>query len=171
MEYQIANATLVDVPELNTLVNGAYRGDSGRQGWTTEADLIDGTRLDESILTDLINRNDTVVLAYREQGVLLGCVELRHEGSKLYLGMLSVRPTTQGKGIGKKLLAAAEKHASSMGCSVITMVVISVRSELIAWYQRHGYTLTGERKPFITPDERWGIPKSTLEFLVLEKKI
>jgi ribosomal protein S18 acetylase RimI-like enzyme len=171
MNYVVSKATLADVPELNNLVNGAYRGDSGRQGWTTEADLIDGTRLDEAILRDLINRNDTVVLTYREGGTLLGCVELRQEGPRLYLGMLSVQPNTQGKGIGKRLLAAAEGHALSIDCSVITMVVISVRSELIAWYQRHGYVLTGERKPFVTPDERWGIPKSTLEFVLMEKQL
>lgn len=169
MSYTISNATLADVPELNKLVNGAYRGDSGRQGWTTEADLIDGTRLDEAILTGLINRADTTVLTYREDGKLLGCVELRHEGPKLYLGMLSVQPNTQGKGIGKKILAAAEEHAKKLGCAVITMVVISVRSELIAWYERHGYSLTGERKPFVAPDERWGVPKSVLEFVLMEK--
>jgi ribosomal protein S18 acetylase RimI-like enzyme len=171
MDYTIAKATLADVPELNNLVNGAYRGDSGRQGWTTEADLIDGSRLDEAILIDLISRADTAVLLFRESGTLLGCVELRQEGPKLYLGMLSVQPTTQGKGIGKKLLAAAEEHAVAIGCRAIKMVVISVRAELIAWYQRHGYALTGERKPFVAPDERWGIPKSTLEFVVMEKRL
>jgi ribosomal protein S18 acetylase RimI-like enzyme len=171
MDYTIAKATLADVPELNNLVNGAYRGDSGRQGWTTEADLIDGSRLDEAILIDLISRADTAVLLFRESGTLLGCVELRQEGPKLYLGMLSVQPTTQGKGIGKKLLAAAEEHAVAIGCRAIKMVVISVRVELIAWYQRHGYALTGERKPFVAPDERWGIPKSTLEFVVMEKRL
>ncbi|HMR55837.1 MAG TPA: hypothetical protein PKC10_00875, partial [Cyclobacteriaceae bacterium] len=39
------------------------------------------------------------------------------------------------------------------------------------WYVRHGYILTGERKPFVIPDTRWGIPKKELEFVVLEKKL
>jgi hypothetical protein len=51
------------------------------------------------------------------------------------------------------------------------MTVISVRKELIDWYIRHGYQLTGERKPFIVPDTRWGVPKKQLEFVVLEKKL
>lgn len=171
MSSSILAATMADIPEINALVNGAYRGDSGRQGWTTEADLIDGTRIDENILSNLIGREDTNVLLYRENDVLLGCVELRKEGYKLYLGMLSVSPLSQNKGIGKKLMAAAEICAKDKGCTSIFMTVISVREELLNWYQRHGYVLTGERKPFIVPDERWGKPKSKLEFLVLEKKL
>jgi ribosomal protein S18 acetylase RimI-like enzyme len=85
--------------------------------------------------------------------------------------MLSVAPNTQGKGIGKKLLVAGENHAKLLGVDTIIMTVISVRKELIDWYMRHGYQLTGERKPFVVPDTRWGIPKQELEFVVLEKKI
>jgi ribosomal protein S18 acetylase RimI-like enzyme len=85
--------------------------------------------------------------------------------------MLSVAPNTQGKGIGKRLMAAAEDHARSLGLNTIFMTVISVRKELIDWYVRHGYQLTGERKPFVVPDTRWGIPKQKLEFVVLEKKL
>jgi ribosomal protein S18 acetylase RimI-like enzyme len=171
MNYTIERATLADIPRLNTLVNSAYRGEISKQGWTTEADLIDGTRLDESVLIEIIQRPDTTVLIYREHEKLLGCVELRKEQNKLYLGMLSVKPNTQGQGIGKKLLAAAEVFANENSCTTIFMSVISVRTELIAWYERHGYVLTGEHKPFIVPDERWGIPKAPLEFLFLEKKL
>lgn len=171
MIVNITKATLADVSALNTLVNGAYRGDSGRQGWTTEADLIDGTRIDETILGDLIKRSDTTVLTYWEENTLLGCVELRQENDKLYLGMLSVQPNTQGKGIGKRLLQAAEVFAKENRCTGIFMTVISVRQELIDWYVRHGYQLTGDRKPFVAPDERWGVPKTKLEFVFLEKKL
>jgi len=98
-------------------------------------------------------------------------VELRKEKDKLYLGILSVAPNTQGTGIGKKLLIAGEEHAKSLGINTMIMTVISVRKELIDWYVRHGYQLTGERKPFVVPDTRWGIPKKQLEFVVLEKKL
>lgn len=167
----ISKATLADVPALNTLVNSAYRGEEARQGWTTEADLLDGTRIDEAALRDLLQKQDTTVLKYEEDKTLLGCVELRKQGGKLYLGMLSVKPKTQGKGIGKKLLEAAEVYARQLNCIAITMNVIDGRQELINWYVRHGYHLTGERKPFIVPDERWGIPKKHLEFVLLEKLV
>jgi ribosomal protein S18 acetylase RimI-like enzyme len=171
MKQQISKAEIIDVPALNKLVNSAYRGDGSKQGWTTEADLLDGTRIDENALQDLIQKSTTTILAYKEDDNLLACVELRKENEKLYLGMLSVNPNTQGKGIGKKLLAASEAHAREQGCTRIFMTVISVRQELIDWYIRHGYQLTGERKPFIVPDTRWGIPKQQLEFVVLEKTV
>lgn len=169
VETQLKKATPADAAAINHLVNSAYRGETSRQGWTTEADLLDGTRIDEAALRELIARPDTTVLTYWEEDALLGCVELRASENKLYLGMLSVKPDTQGKGIGKKLLAASEVYARSRNVPIIFMTVISVRDELIAWYVRHGYRLTGERKPFIMPDERWGIPKKQLEFVVLAK--
>lgn len=168
---EILKATMADVVELNKLVNSAYRGDSSRQGWTTEADILDGTRIDEDILKEVIQRPDTTVLLYKENQFLLGCVELRKDGQKIYLGMLSVMPNTQGKGVGKKLLKKAEEFAVEQGCTKIYMTVISVRTELIDWYVRHGYDLTDERKPFKMPDIRFGIPKQELEFVVLEKII
>lgn len=171
MSTQISKAILSDAAEINALVNSAYRGDSSKQGWTTEADLLDGTRIDEAAVKELIEKTDTTILKYVEANQILGCVELRQEKGKLYLGMLSVAPNTQGKGIGKKLMAEAEDHAKSLGIVSIFMTVISVRKELIDWYMRHGYQLTGERKPFVVHDTRWGIPKQELEFVVLEKKL
>jgi N-acetylglutamate synthase-like GNAT family acetyltransferase len=171
MSPQISIASPANAGAINKLVNSAYRGESSKQGWTTEADLLDGTRIDEAGLAELIKKQGTTVLIYKEEDAILGCVELRKEGDKLYLGMLSVKPDTQGKGIGKKLLKAAEANARQLKCSKIYMTVISIRKELIDWYLRHGYGLTGEKKPFILPDKRWGIPKQELEFVVLEKSV
>lgn len=168
---KIINAIPADVTKLTELVNSAYRGESSRQGWTTEADLLDGTRVDEMIIYLLLTTKNTTILKYIDGLDLMGCVELRVEPEGLYLGMLSVRPDLQGEGIGKKLLQAAEIHAREFACPKIFMTVISTRQELIDWYIRHGYQLTGERKPFIVPDKRFGIPKQELEFVVLEKNL
>jgi ribosomal protein S18 acetylase RimI-like enzyme len=167
----ITKAVVEDAPELNSLVNSAYRGDSSRQGWTTEADLLDGTRIDATGIAELIQTQGSTLLKYVEDNEILGCVELKKSERKLYLGMLTVRPNLQGKGIGKELLKAAEAEAKSQSCTAIYMTVISVRKELIDWYVRHGYQLTGERKPFAFTDPRFGQPKMKLEFVVLEKKI
>lgn len=169
--YIIKPAELQDASVLTNLVNSAYRGEISRQGWTTEADLLDGTRIDETAILELLNTRGTTLLKYEENATVLGCVELRKENDKLYLGMLSVRPDKQDKGIGKRLLKAAEAFAIEQGCPIIFMTVISDRKELIDWYIRHGYRLTGERKPFEVPDIRWGIPKKVLEFVVLEKEV
>jgi ribosomal protein S18 acetylase RimI-like enzyme len=168
---KIINAIPADVTKITELVNSAYRGEDSKQGWTTEADLLDGTRVDEMIIYILLTTKNTTILKYVDGPEILGCVELRVEPNGLYLGMLSVRPNLQGEGIGKKLLQAAEIHAREFGCDKIFMTVISVRQQLIDWYIRHGYQLTGERKPFAVPDKRFGIPKQELEFVVLEKTL
>jgi ribosomal protein S18 acetylase RimI-like enzyme len=171
MSFSISKAAVVDAAELNDLVNSAYRGDSSRQGWTTEADLLDGSRVTPDLMAEILAKSDTTILKYVEDGKILACVELRNTSGKLYLGMLTVSPTLQGKGIGKVMLQAAEAEAKHHGCPSIFMTVISVRKELIDWYKRHGYSETGERKPFNMPDTRWGIPKTALEFIVLQKSI
>lgn len=160
-----------DAPELSNLVNSAYRGDTGRQGWTTEADLIDGSRTDAELLKAVIEAPGSVILKYVENGNIIGCVELRKEGDKLYLGMLTVNPTIQGKGIGKALLKASEDEARKQNCKAIFMNVLTVRKELIDWYVRHGYYDTGRRKPFAFTDPRFGFPRQQLEFMIMEKEI
>lgn len=164
----IATAVLADAEALHKLVNAAYRGDSSRKGWTTEADLLEGTRISEKALREIFNSN-SVILKYEENHRLIGCVELRPEDDKMYVGMLTVLPAEQSKGIGKKLLAAAELTAKEKNCQALYMTVISERTELIAWYCRHGYRDTGKRKPFLIPDESFGKPLKELEFCVLEK--
>lgn len=164
-------AKVDDAPALSALVNSAYRGDTGRQGWTTEADLIEGSRTDEALLKEVMEKPGSVILKYVENDEIIGCVELRKEDDKLYLGMLTVKPTLQGKGIGKALLRASEQYALAQACRHIYMNVLSVRSELIAWYERHGYRDTGQRKPFAFTDPRFGFPKQPLEFMVMEKEV
>jgi ribosomal protein S18 acetylase RimI-like enzyme len=166
-----SKATLQDIPQLVVLINSAYRGDSSKKGWTTEADLLDGIRTDAGSLEQMITRMDAVILqSFNENNILQGCVSLEKRQDKMYLGMLTVSPLLQAKGIGKQLLIEAEKYAKEQRCSIIEMTVISVRTELIAWYQKHGYNNTGETKPF--PDDiKFGIPKQPLEFIVMQKEI
>ncbi|HVG40551.1 MAG TPA: GNAT family N-acetyltransferase [Chitinophagaceae bacterium] len=166
----ISIATPDDINELVHLVNKSYRGDTSKKGWTTEAHLLDGIRTDEASLKEMMNCNDAVILKYIDANNLVGCVYLQKQAGQMYLGMLSVLPEIQAKGIGKQLLKASEEYAKQKKCDVIQMTVISVRTELINWYERHGYFQTGETKPF--PDDvRFGIPKQLLEFIVLQKKL
>ncbi|MES2519613.1 MAG: GNAT family N-acetyltransferase [Bacteroidota bacterium] len=167
----IVRATLDDVPALNKLVNSAYRGESSKKGWTSEADLLGGVRTNEEGLTETINKSDTIILKYTEDQEVIGCVMLVEQENQVYLGMLTVSPDLQGKGIGKKLLEAAEVTTKELGKSKIGMTVISLRKELIEYYQRYGYVPTGEKKPFPMNDPNFGEPKQFLEFIVMEKII
>ena len=171
-DFTITIARKEDVPQLENLVNGAYRGESSKKGWTTEADLLDGIRTNKEVLTGMVSRGDSIVLkCTNAKNQLVGCVYLQKKEEKLYLGMLTVAPDQQAHGIGKKLLQATEEYAETQDCTAITITVISLRQELIKWYERRGYKATGERKPFPSNDPRFGLPKQVLEFIVMEKQL
>lgn len=166
-------ASTPDIPALVALINSAYRGEGSKQGWTTEADLIGGLRTDEEDLTEIFKDPDTTFLKYRnEAGQIIGCMRLQQRGDRLYLGMLTVSPTLQAQGVGKQLLKAADEIAKTKQCRAIFMTVFSVRSELVAWYERHGYHKTGEVIPF-RHNEKFEVVSEELklEFLVLEKLV
>lgn len=169
---------------LSALVNSAYRGDPSRAGWTTEADLLGGQRTDPAALREFMATGETtldrVLLVYDGMagGTGVGrlpeaCVQLERRGDDAYLGMLTVQPTRQASGLGKRLLGAAEGWAAARwGARTIIMTVITQRPELIAWYERRGYHATGETAPFPYGDTRFGEPKRPdLQFIVLRKPL
>jgi len=169
MLSKITPAVVEDIPKLVSLVNNAYRGEASKKGWTTEADLLDGVRTDEASLYIILNKPSAVILKYlNEKNEITGCVYLEENNDELYLGMLSVSPEAQAQGIGKQLMKASEAYAQQHGVKGVVITVISVRAELIAWYERHGFKQTGHLKPF-PEDSRAGIPKQSLQFVVLKK--
>jgi len=172
-EILFRDAVEADIPALVALVTSAYRGDASRAGWTTEADLLDGNRIDPEVLRGDIVRHDSRVLLAERDGILLGCAHLSIEDGAGYFGMFSIRPDLQGAGIGKLLLAEAERLArEEWKLPAMRMTVIDVREELIAFYERRGYRRTGIKKPFPATDPRFGIPKrDDLRFELLEKNL
>lgn len=166
-------ATLADVPALVALVTSAYRGDASRQGWTTEADLLDGQRVDPHGVAEVIGKPGNRVIVFERAGRFLACCHVEKQGDACYFGMFAVDPTQQGSGVGKLAMAEAERAArEDFGCTEMQMTVISVRDELIAWYERRGYRRTGKYKPFPYGDERFGIPKrDDLRFELLVKPL
>lgn len=169
----IRPATAADIPALHALVESAFRGDSARNGWTHEADLLDGQRTDPAALAEAIADPNRTILIARDDGAMLGCVEVKRAGSgRSALGLLSVRPDSQAKGLGRRLVATAEDHARTQhGASRMEMTVIAARGELIAWYERLGYARTGETRPFPMDDARFGLPRVSLSFIVVERSI
>lgn len=168
---QIKQADPRDCQALCALVNSAYRGDSSRQGWTTEADLLDGIRIDEDRMMALLTNPDIIILkALFTDGSLAGCVHLELKLPAMYLGMLTVKPALQAAGIGAQLLQSGEEWAKEKGCTYVEMTVIATRKSLIEWYERKGYQQTGEQRPFPT-DTRFGVPRQPLHFIVLKKTV
>ena len=169
----IRSASPSDIDAIVVLVESAYRGEASKQGWTTEADMLDGRRTDAAAVAELIARPGSVVLLGESDGVLLACAHVEKLDTTGYFGMFSVRPAQQGVGIGRAMLAQAERIArDEWHCGEVQMTVISIRTVLIAWYERRGYRRTGVYKPFPYGDERFGIPKrDDLRFELLVKSL
>lgn len=169
---KINRATPEDVTELNKLVNSAYRGEESKKGWTTEAEILDGIRVDEYALDTMLGSSDATILKSSDRyGKILGTVCLEVKSHDLYLGMFAVSPASQGLGIGKSLLSAAEKCALENNCSRIVISVISTRIELIDWYKRHGYVATGNAVAFDEIEGRFGDPKVPAISLIEMEKV
>jgi ribosomal protein S18 acetylase RimI-like enzyme len=182
-DLHFRDATHADIPAIVELVTCAYRGEASRAGWTTEADLLDGARIDPELLhADIDRQRSRVLLAERDAVAgtgghafreLVGCAHVAEEDDAGYFGMFAVRPGLQGAGIGHALLVEAERIVrEDWALPAMRMTVIDLRDELIAWYERRGYRRTGVFKPFPYGDPRFGIPRrADLRFEVLEKSL
>jgi GNAT superfamily N-acetyltransferase len=173
MELHYRHAVPEDTLAIVGLVESAYRGDISRIGWTTEADFLEGQRIDSAGVLDNMSKAGSQILLAEHSGQLMACCHLEKFGDACYFGMFSVRPDQQGSGIGKRLMHEAENFArEAWGCQRMEMTVIDIRQELIEFYQRRGYRRTGIFKPFPYGDERYGIPqRDDLRFEILEKTL
>ncbi|MEW5351965.1 GNAT family N-acetyltransferase [Streptomyces sp. 16-176A] len=167
------DATEADVDTLVALIESAYRGDASRAGWTTEADILGGQRTDPEGVRAVIQSPDSRLLAVERDGRVVACCQLEHRGAYAYFGMFAVAPALQGAGLGKVIIAEAERRVREIwGVTEMHMTVISVREELIAWYERRGYRRTGRMSPFPYGDERFGLPlRDDLRFELLVKEL
>jgi GNAT superfamily N-acetyltransferase len=161
-----------DAAAIADLVNSGYRGAESRAGWTTEADYLVGKRTDPDEISALIADSHTLLLLCLQGPEIVGSMQLQRSGQSAYLGMFVVKPSLQGQGIGRQFMQAAEDTAARVwSVKRIRMTVITLRHELLAYYERRGYRRTGELKPFPIEDLRSTPTVPELQFEVLEKDL
>lgn len=154
LEPHFRYATAEDVPKVTSLIERAYRGPEAAEGWASEAHLLTGPRTTEGEIGALITDSESrFVLAelpdILKGDQLVGCALIQKDGEGAYFGMFAIEPAQQIAGLGKALLAKCERAARDLwAAKSMSMVVINVREELIAWYERRGYARTGHREPF-----------------------
>jgi ribosomal protein S18 acetylase RimI-like enzyme len=135
---RFAEAGEVDV--LVALINAAY---------VAEAFFKIGDRTDAAEVGERLQKHCFIVA--EDAGAVIGCVYVAVHGDRGYFGMLSVHPERQGAAIGRALVAAAEEHCGAVGCTHMDLDVVNLRTELIPWYGRLGYTQVGTA-PFPQPE-------------------
>lgn len=173
-DLTIREATPADIPALHRLIESAYRGESSRAGWTTEADLLDGQRTDPEDLAEVLADPNQGMLTAWCGDDLVGCILYADRGEGTgYFGMLSVSPTIQGGGVGRRLIEAVHALlAERFEARRVRISVFPQRDTLIAWYERLGYRPTGETLPFPYGNPRFGLPRrDDLHFIVMERAL
>lgn len=166
-------AVASDSENLVELIRSAYRGEVSRSGWTSEADFVEGDRIDTDQVLSMIESDDSCLLVLERAEEIVGCCHLQNRGEgNTYFGTFSVRPTLQGEGLGDHLLSEAEREASAAyGAAELEIAVLGQQKKLIEWYERRGFRRTGDTQPFPT-DEKFARPlREGLYFVILKKDL
>lgn len=165
-------AKTADTPKIVALVNSAYRGESSRAGWTTEAELLDGVRTHDEEIASLMNTPRSLILIGLMGEEIIASMHLQLVSDAAFLGMFAVKPTGQAAGVGKAMMAEAEAVVKrEWSARKMLMDVISVRAELIAFYERRGYVLTGKLNVFPVSKDLWTPKEQDLVLARMEKNL
>ena len=162
-------AEINDASVIADLVNTAYRGEGSRAGWTTEADLLDGLRITTPEIAALIRRNDAFVLVGVLRDQVVACIACEHNENTAKFGLISVKPILQNKGYGREMIQAAEAiTAREWRVAGFYLSVITLRTELIEFYERLGFERSGQFENFPENPALWQpkVQDLALEYLV-----
>ena len=156
------SAHVDDATDIALLINQAYAGqEASISGWTGVAHLLGGPRITEAQVAAWIQAQPPVIWVARESSTLVGCVRLVHLRPHVgEISLLAIRPSRQRGGLGRRMLAEAERTLKQQWhCQIAELTVLSPRPELEAWYERRGYRLTGRRRPLRPDGEGYGEPR------------
>lgn len=171
MSHIFKLATLEDIEELEALINSCYRGESSKAGWTTEADILDGARVDRIMLENLLKNQDVCFLTLCEGDAIVASICLTKEADRVKLGLIVVKAAMQGMGIGKKIIEYAQEYAKrEWGATSAEVEVISIRTELKEYYERRGFVDT-KKYTTLPNSSLWTSKVGELKLLSMQKPI
>jgi ribosomal protein S18 acetylase RimI-like enzyme len=151
----IRNAGENDVEPIVRLVNTAF---------LVEQFFIERDRTNPEMIRGLMDKGRFVLA---EDGPSpAGCVYVELRGERGYLGMLSVDPARQRRGLGRQLMAAAENYFREAGCRFSDLLIVNVRTELLTMYRQLGYVETGT-----APYENRFPTKMPVHFIAMSKPL
>lgn len=144
MTGELRRATIADIPALVRLINKAYR---------VEAFFVRGDRIRAPDIAARLSAPDSEFLVIEGEAdtALAGAVWVEIRGDRGYFGLLSVDPAVQGRGLGRRLVEAAEAHCRVAGCETLDIDVVNLRAELPAFYAKFGFRAVGV-SPFSAED-------------------
>jgi len=144
-----------DVAALVNLINQAY---------IVEQFFVTGPRVSEADILTLMEKG-ILLVGSSPRKEIVGSVYIEKRGERGYIGLLSVSPAVQKRGIGSSMMQAAENRLASEGCVAVDIRVVSLRTELPPFYERLGYRHQGT--------EAFDDPRKTraCHFLKMSKEI
>ncbi|KAK7429468.1 hypothetical protein QQZ08_004060 [Neonectria magnoliae] len=144
-------ATLDDAPQLQPMVEAAFRSEDSRKDWTADMVLSDNFRIDiEEIIKKIVQPNSATLMATDDNDVLVGSISVfKLNPDVARLSLLAVDQKYQRRGVGRRILTYGEDYCRRVwGVKTFGLNVLSTREQLISWYVRRGYRRTGETTPF-----------------------
>jgi len=132
-------AAVADAEKITNIINAAFH--------IVEGFFIDGPRIDQTEVEQLLDKGAFLLAEAGDK--LNGCVYVELRGERSYLGLLSVDPTCQRGGLGSLLMSEAEKYCRERGSRFMDILIVNLRTDLPAFYQRRGYFENGTA-PFPT---------------------
>lgn len=139
---RIRRAVASDAPRLRLLLNTAYRP-------LAEAGMnFTAATQDDALTREHIHTREAYML--ERAGEPIGTITLRDRSDEhglrhIYINGLAVLPDLQGQGLGRELLAFAEKVARERGITILRLDTAKPAVHLIRLYRRAGYETCGER--------------------------
>ncbi|MBZ5641940.1 MAG: GNAT family N-acetyltransferase [Acidobacteriia bacterium] len=151
----IRDANANDAVAIARLVNTAF---------LVEQFFIERDRTNPEVVRGMMKKGK--FLLAEDEHSLVGSIYVELRGERGYFGMLSIEPSRQGMGVGHRLVDAAENYFLDAGCMWSDLIIVNVRTELLALYGRWGYKETGTA-PYDDPHPT----KIPVHFILMSKPL